>query len=91
MQSTIARFSKLLARLSAVVFAVNVVYFYLLMHFGSRRKNAKTGQVISFSNHGDRVFITHVQYSIFIVSLVVFALLFLTGAILYEIDKKRIR
>ncbi len=91
MQSAIARFSKLLVRLSAVVFVANVVYFYLLMQFGSKRRNAATGQVIPFSNHGYRVFITHTQYSIFIGSLIVVAVLFLLGVITYEMNKKRSR
>ena len=44
-----------------------------------------------FSNHGYRVFITHAQYSIFIGSLVVVAVLFLLGVIIYEMNKKQSR
>ena len=78
------KLSRLLVRLSAAFFAANVIYFYLLIHFGSKHRNAATGQIVPLVNHGYCVFITNAQHSIWIGSLVVVALLFSIGVITHK-------
>jgi len=73
-----------LAILAAGIFAANILYFFVLKGDGSRDGNPLTDQVVALHDHGTTFFVTPVQYGVWLGSLIVAGVLFVTGAVLFQ-------
>ena len=88
MRNPLARIGQWLAALGVAVFAANIFGFFVLLGRGSTNKNPQTDQVIALHSHGTIVFVTHFQYGAWIGSLILAAVLFITGSGLFEASRR---